>query len=180
MQQSSTVQRSNYIVISGCSGGGKSSLIAALAQRNFSVMPEPGRLIVKEQMKKNSTALPWINIQQFRNLALAKSIENFRNASNQLTFFDRSIIDSIPASGSHNKFYNAAHKFRYNSNVFFAPPWPEIYKNDAERKHSLEEAISEFDHLVDIYKKYNYRITFLPRISIVSRVEFVLQRIPSY
>jgi predicted ATPase len=37
-----------FIVLSGCSGGGKSTLLAALQRRGFAVFEEPGRQIVKE------------------------------------------------------------------------------------------------------------------------------------
>ena len=38
------------VVVSGCSGGGKSTLLAELALRGYAVFPEPGRQIVKEQL----------------------------------------------------------------------------------------------------------------------------------
>jgi hypothetical protein len=37
-----------FVVISGCSSGGKSTLIAELGKRGYAVVDEPGRRIVKE------------------------------------------------------------------------------------------------------------------------------------
>jgi predicted ATPase len=34
----------------------------------------------------------------------------------------------------------AARIFRYHQRVFVAPPWPEIFTPDAERKQSFEQA----------------------------------------
>jgi predicted ATPase len=36
-----------FVVISGCSGGGKSTLLKELAKRDHDVIDEPGRRIVK-------------------------------------------------------------------------------------------------------------------------------------
>jgi predicted ATPase len=35
-----------FVVISGCSGGGKSTLLAELARRGYRTVEEPGRRIV--------------------------------------------------------------------------------------------------------------------------------------
>ena len=47
-----------FVVISGCSSGGKSTLIAELSRRGYAVVEEPGRRIVKEEMARNGLALP--------------------------------------------------------------------------------------------------------------------------
>jgi predicted ATPase len=39
-----------FVVISGCSGGGKSTLLAELGRRGHTVIEEPGRRIVIEEM----------------------------------------------------------------------------------------------------------------------------------
>ena len=38
-----------FIILSGCSGGGKSTLLAELARRGFATVEEPGRRIVIEE-----------------------------------------------------------------------------------------------------------------------------------
>ena len=37
---------SRHVVLSGCSGGGKSALLAELSSRGFETVEEPGRRIV--------------------------------------------------------------------------------------------------------------------------------------
>ena len=56
-------------VVSGCSGSGKSALIAALAQRGQVVATEPGRQIVKDEIQRGGDGLPWVNPQRFIDLA---------------------------------------------------------------------------------------------------------------
>jgi predicted ATPase len=73
-----------FVVISGCSGGGKSTLLAELGRRGYTVMEEPGRRIVIEEMNKEGSALPWVAMAAFALRAIATAL------------VDRS---SAPASG---------------------------------------------------------------------------------
>jgi len=49
---------SDFFVISGCSGGGKSSLLAELARRDFATIEEPGRRVVREELASDGEAVP--------------------------------------------------------------------------------------------------------------------------
>jgi predicted ATPase len=167
--------KENFIVISGCSGGGKSTLISELKSLGFFVVKEPGREIVKVQTKKEGSALPWKDLDKFLEKALEKNISNYKSiVTNKLVFFDRSIVDTIISFDSDSAFVKAAKKYRYNKNVFLAPPWKEIYKTDKERKHSFSEAKSEYKRLVKNYKELGYEIITLPKVSVKKRIEFIL------
>ena len=48
-----------FVVLSGCSGAGKSSLLSELGRRGFPIYEEPGRQVVKEQLYIGGDALPW-------------------------------------------------------------------------------------------------------------------------
>jgi predicted ATPase len=50
-----------FVVIPGCSGGGKSVLLAELGRRGYAVVEEPGRRIVREGMEGEGSALPWVD-----------------------------------------------------------------------------------------------------------------------
>lgn len=54
-----------FVVISGCSGNGKSTLIAELGRRGHTVVEAPGRRIVREELKAEGSALPWIDETAF-------------------------------------------------------------------------------------------------------------------
>jgi predicted ATPase len=71
-------------------------------------------------------------------------------------------------------FRAAAERFRYNRKVFVAPPWPEIFANDAERKQSLSEAVRTHAAAVQIYEEYGYETVPLPKAPVEERVRFVL------
>jgi predicted ATPase len=50
-----------FVLITGCSGGGKSTLLAELHARGHHVVEEPGRRIVKQELKAGGQALPWVD-----------------------------------------------------------------------------------------------------------------------
>ncbi|GAB4231000.1 MAG: AAA family ATPase [Chlamydiales bacterium] len=172
--------RENFIVISGCSGGGKSSLLSELALRGYSVVPEPGRQIVKEQTVIGGEALPWINLQKFLELALSRYLFQYNSQKEQheYVFFDRGIVDAVLIDQYQSKcFKRAAEKFRYHRIVFLVPPWKEIFVTDMERKHDFDAAKKEFDELLIKYKKFGYEIVLLPKLSVQERADYILQRL---
>jgi predicted ATPase len=66
------------------------------------------------------------------------------------------------------------HVHRYNRHVFLAPPWPEIYEQDEERRHSFAEAEAEYEQLRALYPWLNYETYILPKTSVEARADFVL------
>ncbi|MCB1111184.1 MAG: AAA family ATPase [Chlamydiales bacterium] len=172
--------KENLVVISGCSGGGKSTLLSELAARGYSVVLEPGRQIVKEQTAIEGDALPWCNLRKFLDLAMSRYLFQFNSQKEhqQLIFFDRGIIDALQLDQSQPIYFqHAAKKFRYNRLVFLVPPWKEIFENDAERKHDFESAKKEFDELLIKYKNFGYETVLVPKVPVKERANFILERL---
>lgn len=125
-------------MISGCSGGGKSTLLLELARRGHSVVAEPGRRIIAEARDSgDDRRLPWVDAAAFAERALEMFAADFE-AAQGLTFFDRGIVDAAVAIAATGGVYpiNMIELLRYDR-LFLAPPWPEIYVNDEDRRHSL-------------------------------------------
>ncbi|PYE90125.1 AAA domain-containing protein [Phyllobacterium leguminum] len=70
----------------------------------------------------------------------------------------------------------AAERFRYNRMVFVLPPWPEIFKRDAERKQDLDEARRTFEAVSAAYMACGYELITVPRVTVEERVRFVLKK----
>lgn len=68
-------QRHRFILLSGCSGGGKSTLLAKLASRGLPVVDVPGRQIVKEQRFVDGPALPWVDPVLFVELSVSRALQ---------------------------------------------------------------------------------------------------------
>ena len=63
-----------FVVISGCSGGGKSMLLAELGRRGHSIIEEPGRRIVIQEMNAKGAALPWVDAAAFARRAITMAL----------------------------------------------------------------------------------------------------------
>ena len=168
-----------FVMISGCSGGGKSTLLSELARRGYAVVAEPGRRIIAEVRAGEGGALPWDDPAAFARCALAMSIRDHGSASG-LTFFDRGVVDAavaIVATGGERPDAILA-SVRYER-LFLAPPWPEIYDNDEDRRHSLEQALRDFDRVQRAYLDAGYTPVMLPRDTVAVRADFVLANLGS-
>lgn len=169
----------NFVLISGCSGGGKSTLLAALQARGHHIVDEPGRRIVKDELKKGGQALPWVDPVAFarRAVEIALSDREAAQAHSGWVFFDRGLIDAASALESLTgesvlEILGARH--RYHRRVFMAPPWPEIYVKDAERLHGFEIGLSEYHRVEKAYPALGYDLIKLPTETVSARADFVL------
>ena len=164
---------------SGCSSGGKSTLLTELSLRGYTTVEEPGRRIVKEELLGDCRALPWVDEIAFARRAVALALADLAatDAHGGWVFFDRGLIDAVAAFEHLTREPGLAavpQKRRFHRRVFLAPPWPEIYVNDNERRHSFNEAVAEYHRLLEVYPALGYEVTILPKISVPERADFVL------
>ncbi|MCW1407163.1 AAA family ATPase [Rhizobium sp. 1AS11] len=171
------------VLISGCSGGGKSTLLAEFAARGHAIVEEPGRRIVKEELEGDGAALPWVDMAAFAGRAIEMAIADHKAAREQAgwTFFDRGLIDAAAALQHLTgepvlEKLGAAH--RYHQRVFLTPPWPEIYTTDPERRHGFDEAVAEYDRLAAVYPTLGYDVVTLPKIAVADRADFIVDSLP--
>ena len=164
---------SRFVVISGCSGGGKSSLIDALAVLGHQTVPEPGRRIVAEEMARGGSALPWIDAAGFARRAVDMARADLARARDLegMVFFDRGLIDAAAALAhvTDASVEQIVGDVRYHPTVFLTPPWPQIYVTDPERRHGLEAAIAEYERLAALYPALGYTVVTLPKTSVADR-----------
>lgn len=171
-----------FIVLSGCSGGGKSSLLAELRRRGYGIVEEPGRRIIQLETERGGRALPWADLATFARRAIEISLAD-RDAAAALTswvFFDRGLVDAAVAlehatGEAAIKQFGLSH--RYHRTVFLTPPWPEIYTRDAERRHGFEDALAEYRRLERAYPALGYRVVVLPKTSVAARADFILSKL---
>ncbi|NDW06615.1 AAA family ATPase [Jiella pacifica] len=169
----------DFVILSGCSGGGKTTLLAELARRGHRVVEEPGRRIVAEERQGDGSALPWIDLAAFarRAIAMARSDCDMASALDGVVFFDRGLIDAAAAlehATGENCLSGVADARRFHRRVFMTPPWPEIFAGDEERRHGLPDAVAEYERLLVAYSGLGYRIDVLPKTSVPERADHVL------
>ena len=168
-----------FVVLSGCSSGGKSTLLAELRRRGYAGVEEPGRRIVREELSAGGTALPWIDMAAFarRAIEVALADRDAALAQPSWVFFDRSLVDAASALedvASEATLEELGRTHRYHPTVFLTPPWPEIFVADPERRHGLAEAIVEYERLERAYSGLGYRLIILPRTNVEARADAVL------
>ncbi|MBO9099235.1 MULTISPECIES: AAA family ATPase [unclassified Rhizobium] len=176
----------NYrVVLSGCSGGGKSTLLAELKRLGHSVIEEPGRKIVAEERQGEGKALPWVDLAAFarRALVMARSDWNTASQLEGWVFFDRGLVDAATAlayATDENTLLPLIDGWRYHHQVFLTPPWQEIFQTDADRRHAFDDAVREYERLLIAYSRLGYEVVVLPRLSVTERVRFVLETLSPF
>lgn len=172
------------IVVTGGPGSGKTSLIDTLQARGFHRSIEAGRAIIQEEVRTGGTALPWGDRQAYTERMLAWELASLDASEGWAgpVFFDRGLPDIVgylrlcelaaPAAVDE-----AVERVRYDPLVFIAPPWPEIFAQDAERRQDLAEAERTYAAMAEVYPALGYTLVELPRVDVEARADFVLERL---
>ena len=178
-------ENNNFYVITGGPGVGKTTLLEELKNRNYQIVPEIARELIKEQQEINGKALPWKDKKLYKEMMFDRSINSFEHIdkafdSEKPIFFDRGFLDTICYAkliqseiNERMEFY--AENWKYNKNIFILPPWQEIYETDNERKQDWKEAILTFEKMCETYKSYGYDIIEIPKVSVCKRANFLLK-----
>jgi predicted ATPase len=171
-----------FVVISGCSGGDKSTLLAELGRRGYTVVEEPGRRIVVEEMNNGGSALVWVDMAAFAHRAITTALADRSSAPafSGWIFFERSLIDAaivLQRLTREPVLEEFGQTYRYHRRVFLTPSWPELYMKDRERRHSPAAAVAEHYRLLKAYPALGYEISILPRVGVVERADFVLRKL---
>ncbi|WP_315923791.1 AAA family ATPase [Mesorhizobium sp. SP-1A] len=179
-----TAATDRYFVLSGGPGSGKTTLIETLQAAGFATMPEAGRAIIRDQMAVGGPALPWNDPALFAELMLAWELRSHQEAASRggPVFFDRGVPDvagylkltGLPVP-SHVE--AAARRFRYNRKVFMLPPWPQIFRQDDERRQDFDEAARTHAAMAETYAGLGYDLVEVPRASVAERMRFVVSQV---
>lgn len=174
----------HFYLITGCSGGGKSTLLSALAREGHRVIEEPGLRIVCAERDVGGTVLPWLDMTAFARAAVAMALADLNTAAGWRgpVFFDRGLIDAAVAlehASSVPLRETLGPQSPYADPVFLAPPWPEIYVSDTDRPHGFDDAVAEFERLEAALARLHHKTVNLPKVSVPDRVGFVLDHLPT-
>jgi len=162
------------VVISGCSGGGKSSLLDEMQRRGFAVMPEVGRQVVVAQLKTDGDAVPWKNWRRFLELCVEPGINQHRAAgglSVSIVLFDRSLIDNTMDDALSDHLRKIRNDHRYDPVVYFT------YRIDNERRHDFACALEDYARLQIAYPALGYQVVEIPKVSVSERADWLSERL---
>ncbi len=106
------------------------------------------------------------------------SQSDFDQAIGDTVIFDRSALDAViwfdqtktPLSEDLRR---AALGLNYDRQVFLVPPWPEIYRLDADRQHSFDEALAGFRAICERLPDYGFTPVLVPKRSVSERADWL-------
>ena len=165
------------VLITGCSGGGKSTLISELVRRGHTPVAEPGRRVIAAERAAGGDGLPWINPRRFARACLAMATTDWSQAGPGLTFFDRGVVDAAVALrrlGEDAGAEVALQKCRYDR-VIVAPPWRELFlaDPDPDRRHGFPAAEMEYHAILDRLRGLELCADTLPKTNVVARADWL-------
>lgn len=172
------------IAFTGGPGSGKTTLLDALAQRGLVRSEEAGRAVIRDQLAIDGPALPWRDPAVFAEHMLGFELRSHRlgSALPGPVLFDRGVPDVIGylrlcGLPVPDHLWRAARRFRYRREVFIAPFWRDIYRTDAERMQTIEEAERTCEAVAQAWRECGYSLVELPLAGVAERVEFVMVRL---
>ncbi len=168
-------------VLIGGPGTGKTSILNALKERGYNVLPEISRQVTIEAQKKGIGQLFLTDPHAFSDRLMEGRIKQFEAPTNGLYFYDRGIPD-IPAYHRFTgdpipeSYIQKSQNLRYDY-CFYFPVWDEIYKQDSERYENLDQAKKISSIIKKEYQTVDYNIIDVPKTSIEDRVAFILNHL---
>ena len=168
-------------VFTGGPNAGKTALIDFLAAEGFDTLEESAMQIIKEEVKKGGTCVPWIDAKAFQDEVFKRQY-NFEQSlkHDRVVFLDRSFLDSMAfckAKGINpcDDLLHALKKTDYYG-VFLLELVP-IENNNPLRKEDRVASEEVHNLLHDLYKDLGYDIIVVPFMPINERAEFVKDKI---
>ena len=172
------------IVISGGPGAGKSTLIKALHKLGYPTHEEYSRTLI-DAAKKEGQSRAFLSDPHAFSEALFigrkqqyEALHDF-HSSQPYVFFDRGIHDIYAYLKAIGKDTAEWHKkvaaFQYDL-VFLLSPWEAIYKADAERTETFEEAEHYFLFIEKVYKQ-SHKIIYVPHDTVDTRISFIIEKL---
>jgi predicted ATPase len=178
------IERSNFFILTGGPGAGKTTIIEELRRRGFLCVDEVARAIIQEQLRTGGNAMHTGDQIKFRDLMLARSIATYEEVVEREApvFFDRGMPELVGYShliGTEvpDQIRRAVARYRYAETAFIAPPWEDIYCNDAERVQDFGEAVESYEAMVVTYPQVGYRLVEVPKGPVAARADFILNHV---
>jgi predicted ATPase len=184
MENPSIVGSTQRFVIAGGPGSGKSTLLKALALSGEICYEECSRVLIREQLACAGGLVPWGNLAAFAQECSERMRAQIAGSSHPgRCFFDRGLPDLIGYLSHGGRAAPEAWRAvsaAYASPVFLAPPWRDIFVNDAERPQTFAEAQELSVHIRRAYLDCGLQVIELVKGSVTERRQQILEYLDSH
>ncbi len=177
-----------HVIVAGGPGAGKTTLIAELVRRGHRAVSDSAREVIAERRAQGLPPRPdaraftaeVLRRDEAKRAALAGSAA--ATARDAVVFHDRSVLESLAMLHQAGGLDLPALRERcaarpFHARVFVLPPWPAIYRTDAERDHPFEHARRVHDEVVRWYASLGFVVDTVPCADVAARADHVLQRL---
>lgn len=178
-----SVSKNLKIVLSGGPGSGKTSVLDLLKKMGYQCFEEQSRKVIQQAKDKGIENMFLTDPTSFSEALYQERKTDFERAQKAVVipkkpyvFFDRGIHDIyayLDALGKGETYWkDRVMRFRYDLILLF-PPWEAIYKKDAQRMESFDEAVRYFTFLEKIYEETGAPIVKIPKAPVTARATFI-------
>lgn len=169
------------VVITGGPGSGKSTLLAALARRRFAVEQEVARAILQKpggmELRERDPAGFALAMFEAERAAYCRA-----DGREGPTIYDRGLpdivgflkLEGLPLPPAIER---ACHERRYDGPIFHLPPWKAIFRQDAERIQSWDEARVSDAAVTAAWIAFGYVLVTLPEATVEERAYVIASAI---
>ena len=180
-----SANKKNFYLLSGSPSAGKTTVLNALQQHGYTVVLEAARKVISQFEIKYGKSLLDTSKATYCKLLLKQCVLDYQNyvEHNEPVFFDCGLPDVAYAEQMiFGKITESTSLLisqqRYNQQVFFFPPWREIYQADNLRQ-DYDDALyyQNYRTLQQIYRGQDYRIIEVPKLESHERMKFVIERV---
>lgn len=165
-------------VLTGGPGGGKTTLLNALTRDGFATVNESARQIIQDRLAAGAS--PRGTALEFAQVILQKDIANYASVASDIpVIFDRGVVDALcqlqMAGGLTLARRRALLKqYAYHKTVFLLPAWEAIYRQDAERDQTFDDAVAVCERLRSWYQACGYTVVELAPGTVEERLRTVV------
>ncbi len=163
------------VLITGCSGAGKSALVTEMRARGHEIVKEPGRRVIRAEERIGGNGTPWDNEERFARLCLKMASADWDGVRVGTVIFDRGAFDAaahLARLGFEDEALRHQVQYRYDLMVM-APPSPDLFRTDPDRRHGFADAVAEYEALTAAAPRLGYTPEILPEGSVAERADWL-------